>query len=211
MLVSMKRRSSTMVSYNTHPSRQETYRRKHTLHLYLDRLAKRCHQLLQTCNICQRCNRTHKKKYELLPEKKGEITKWSRVNVDLWGPKTVKDKNGWNYQIHMTMVDPVTGWFEQAQLYGSPTAYRCQQIFDTTWLARYPQPREIGFDNEGEFKAEFKQLCANMGLQEKTSLPWKPQSNSILEWIHQVLTDYLTTFELEELDINEDEDRLKSI
>ena len=28
----------------------------------------------------------------ILPEKKGEITKWSRVNVDLWGPKIVKIK-----------------------------------------------------------------------------------------------------------------------
>jgi hypothetical protein len=28
------------------------------------------------------------------------------------------------YEIHvMTMVDPVTGWLEQQQLYGSPTAY----------------------------------------------------------------------------------------
>ena len=106
----------------------------------------------------------------------------------------------------MTMVDPVTGWFEQAQLYGTPTAYRCQQIFDNTWLARYPRPREIGFDNGGEFKAEFKQLCANMGLKEKTSLPWNPQSNSILERIHQVLGDCLTTFELEELDIDVDEE-----
>ena len=141
---------------------------------------------------------THKK-YGLPSGKEGEITKCGRVNVDLWGPKTVKNKNGWNYQIHvMTMVDPVTGWFEQAQLYGSPTVYRCQQIFDNTWLASYPRPREIGFDNEGEFKAEFKQLCANMGLKEKTSLPWNPQSNSILERIHQVLGDCLTTFELDE-------------
>ena len=41
------------------------------------------------CDICQRCKRTRKKKYGFLPEKKGEIAKWSRVNVDLWGPKTV--------------------------------------------------------------------------------------------------------------------------
>ena len=45
-----------------------------------------------------------------------------------------------------------------------------------------------------------------MGLEEKTSLPWNPQSNSILERIHQVLGDCLTTFELEELDIDADED-----
>ena len=60
------------------------------------------------------------------------MTKWSRVKVDLWGPKTVKNVNGYTYKIHvMTMVDPVTGWFKCCQLYGPPTAFRCQQILDT--------------------------------------------------------------------------------
>ena len=45
-----------------------------------------------------------------------------------------------------------------------------------------------------------------MGLKEKTSLPWNPQSNSILERIHQVIADCLTTFKLEELKILEDEE-----
>ena len=45
-----------------------------------------------------------------------------------------------------------------------------------------------------------------MGLKEKTSLPWNPQSNSILERIHQVLADCLTIFKLEDLNINEDEE-----
>ena len=65
-------------------------------------------QLIKTCDTCQRCKRTSKNKYGLLPKKRGEIIKWSRVNVDLWGPKTVQNKNGWDYQIYvMTMVDPV--------------------------------------------------------------------------------------------------------
>ena len=132
------------------------------------------HHECKTCDICQCCKRSRKKKYGLLPEKEAEITKWSQVNVDLWGPKTIANKNGWEYEIHvMTMIDPVTGWFEQQQLYGSPTAYRCQQIFDSVWLSRYPRPKEIGFDNGGEFKAEFAQLCRNMGIKPKTSLPIK--------------------------------------
>ena len=45
-----------------------------------------------------------------------------------------------------------------------------------------------------------------MGLKEKISLPWNPQSNAILERIHQVLEDYLTTFELDNLDINKEEE-----
>ena len=40
--------------------------------------------------------------------------RWNRVNVDLWGPKSIVNVNGYIYEIHiMTMVDPVTGWFEQ--------------------------------------------------------------------------------------------------
>mmetsp|Transcript_53643 Transcript_53643/g.61010 ORF Transcript_53643/g.61010 Transcript_53643/m.61010 type:complete len:157 (-) Transcript_53643:66-536(-) len=102
------------------------------------------------------------------------------------------------------MIDPVTGWFEQAQLYGKPTASRCMRIFDTTWLACYPRPREIGFNNEGEFKAEFKELTMNIGLKAKESLTWNLQSNAILERIHQVLADCLVSFELE--DVNNDSD-----
>ena len=71
----------------------------------------------KTCDIYQRTKRSQNKiKYGLLTEKEGEITKWSRVNVDLWGPKSIKNKNGFVYEIHiMTMVDLVTGWFEQYQ------------------------------------------------------------------------------------------------
>ena len=60
--------------------------------------------------------------------------------------------------LDVPMSDPVTGWFEMEQLYGPPTAKRCQEMLDTVWLARYPRPKEIGFDNGGEFRGEFSQL-----------------------------------------------------
>ena len=41
-----------------------------------------------------------------------------------------------------------------------------------------------------------------MGLKAKESLAWNPQSNTILERIHQVLADCLVSFELEDVDIN---------
>ena len=67
-------------------------------------------------------------------------------------------------------------------------------------------PREIGFGNGGEFKKEFSQLCKNMGLIEKTSLPWNPQSNAILERIHQILADCLRACELEGKEIDPTEE-----
>ena len=75
----------------------------------------------------------------------------------------------------MTMVDPVTGWFEQHQLYDEPNAFMCQQILDSVWLSRYPRPKEIGFDNGSEFKMEFQDLCNNnMGLKQCPSNAWNP-------------------------------------
>ena len=139
---------------------------------------KDCTTYCKSCKECQMSKKNNKTKVGLLPEKKGEVTKWSRVNVDLWGPKTVKNVNGYTYEIHvMTMVDPVTGWFECCQLYGPPTAYRCQQILDTVWLSRYPRPREIGSDNGSEFKGVFSQLCKNMGITHHKTNSWNPQAN----------------------------------
>ena len=103
------------------------------------------------------------------------------------------------------MIDPTTGWFEQQQLYGKPTAYRCQAILDNVWLSRYPRPVEIGFNNGSEFKAEFRELCSNMGMKPKPSLAWNPQSNAILERVHQVLSDGLLVFDLEGTPIDVDE------
>ena len=83
--------------------------------------------------------------------------------MDLWGPKTVKNKNGTDYKIHiLTMIDPVTGWFEVAALQDSPTALEIQRLLDSYWIARYPRPVEIGFDNGSKFKAEFQLLWKRM-------------------------------------------------
>ena len=100
------------------------------------------------------------------------------------------------------MIDLVTGWFEIAALEDSPNAYEVQRLFDSYWLARYPRPREIGFDNGSEFKAEFKELCKNMGLKRKPSAAWNPQSNAILERVHQVLGDCLRSFNLDQRDLH---------
>ena len=53
---------------------------------------------------------------------------------------------------------------------------------------------------------EFQDLCNNMGLKKCPSNAWNPQSNAILERIHQVLADGLVTFDLEGKQIEEDEE-----
>ena len=98
-------------------------------------------KFVKTCNKCQLCKQAGKKTYGHLPAKIAETIQWNLLNVDLWSPKSVRNVNGFTYELHvMTMIDPTTGWFEQPQSYGSPTAYRFQAILDNIWLSRYPRP-----------------------------------------------------------------------
>jgi hypothetical protein len=101
----------------------------------------------------------------------------------------------------MTMIDPATGWFEIAHII-NPNTDEAQRALDSCWLARYPRPAEIGFDNGSEFKWLFKELCANMGIKTKISTEYNPQSNAIIERVHQVLGNALRTFELEKRELD---------
>jgi hypothetical protein len=66
-----------------------------------------------------------------------------------------------------------------------------QDLFNSTWLARYKRPQFIVFDNgnNGEFKREFKQMCdiTIMALKpnqlQVTTI--NPQANAIIGRTHK--------------------------
>jgi hypothetical protein len=72
------------------------------------------------------------------------------------------------YLTCMTFIDPATGWFEitqvpyydldqvkvQNQEYIDKTSARISQLFNNTWLSRYPRPKRVVFDNGSEFKRD---------------------------------------------------------
>jgi hypothetical protein len=51
------------------------------------------------------------------------------------------------------MIDPATGWFEIVEA-TNESATSIQDLFHNTWLAHYPRPQFIVFDNVNmdEFK-----------------------------------------------------------
>ena len=55
---------------------------------------------------------------------------------------------------------------------------------------------------------EFQDQCLNMGLKEYPSNTWSPQSNAILEQMHQVLAGGLVTYDLEGTHIDKDKEDL---
>ena len=67
-------------------------------------LNKQAKQLVKTCHECQMCKKAGKKKYGLLPPMNVELKRWNRVNVDLWGPKSIVNVNGYTYKIVLRHV-----------------------------------------------------------------------------------------------------------
>ena len=131
------------------------------------------------------------------------------------------------------MIDPATSWFEIAELPISqpneldiPTGtkghkgkdkhiHEKQPYFDNlsetistlvnrTWFSRYPHFQYIIYDNRSEFKLHFKTLCDSYGLKCKPTSVKNPQSNAILERVHQTIMAMLRTSEIDMTDtINE--------
>ena len=165
-------------------------------------LREKVEQCCRTCHICQ-LTKKQKKKYGHLPPKEAEdAIPWKRVNVDVVGPYTVETPKGKRTLIAMTMIDPATGWFEIAPLEENDS-YSTQKVFDSYWLARYPRPKIVGCDNGSHFKKYFKELVDNYGLTRKSSTEYNPQSNGIIERVHQVLGNALRNFELETRELDE--------
>jgi hypothetical protein len=89
------------------------------------------------------------------------------------------------------MIDPATGLFEIVKA-TNKTAISIQDLFHTTWLARWPRPEIILFDNGNmiEFKREFKKIYDNYGIQAKlnTSHNHIAQPTAIIEQENKVVS-----------------------
>jgi hypothetical protein len=109
-------------------------------------------------------------KYGLLPPKIAESDPWVMVCVDLVGLFTIRTSAKTHSLLALTMIDPAinTGWFELVKA-TNKSATSIQDLFHNTWLARYPRPQFIIFENgrRGDFKREFKQMYDNYGIKAK--------------------------------------------
>ena len=111
----------------------------------------------------------------------------------------------------MTFVDPATGWFEITEVPSfdiddvkngvqtviDKTSARISQLFNQTWLTRYPRPKKVVFDNGSEFKKDFIPLLRDFAIKPVPTTIKNLQSNSPVERIHQVIMNMLNTKELD--------------
>ena len=101
------------------------------------------------------------------------------------------------------MIDPVTGWFEMAQI-PNKTAAEIADITEKTWFTRYPLPQRIVSDSGIEFMAEFSKMWHNYyALKRKPITTRNPQSNAIIERNHQTIGNIICTFDVSNI-VNND-------
>ena len=163
---------------------------------------------VKRCKICQQFKKI-KSLYGNMPSKNiAEIKAWNLVHVDLIGPysKSIIQQQPDGTVIFnnpnltcMKIIDPATGWFEIIEIrtfclkevvlgineYIDKSSSRVVQMFNNTFLFKYPRPHKVVFDNRSEFKVNFTPLLKYFGIKPVLTSVKNPQSSAPLEWVHQ--------------------------
>lgn len=152
-------------------------------------------QHVSSCAICIK-QKTATKKYGHLPPTTAQYRPWECVHIDLFGPWSFQCLHGKNHQIcAVSIIDSGLRWVELHE-YSSKTSEDISLIFDREWLCRYPRPRMVVFDNGTEFTSEFHELLESYGIQPKSTTIKNPQTNAVVERVHQTIGDSLRAMNL---------------
>ena len=76
-------------------------------------------------------------------------------------------------------LDPVTILYEISEFSDQPSA-RNKQIFNSMWLACYPRPQNIIFDNRNEFKRDFLPLLKDFHITYIATTIKNSQTNDMI-------------------------------
>jgi transposase InsO family protein len=111
--------------------------------------------------------------------------------IGLW---TVKTPKGNSELEALTVIDPATEWFK-CKKSADPLHTTPQQPWTTPGLAGALLPKVLGMTEVAKSKK-------NYGLTEKVGTAYNPQSNGIIEQVHQMIADTLRTLELEKRELD---------
>ena len=71
--------------------------------------------------------------------------------------------------------------------YIDSSSSRVSQIFNNTWLSRYPRPRKFMLDNGSEFKLDVTTLIKDYNIKPVLMTIKNPQYHASVERVHQVI------------------------
>ena len=165
-------------------------------HFYWKGLRSTVKAICSKCDVCQRTKKVHLK-YGKLPPKTAETKPWQVLCVDLIGPYNLTTRESMPLHIWaIMMIDPATGWLEIAPI-DTKRADNIANVVEQVWLTRYPWPDQVTYDRGTEFMAEFTEMVTkDYNIKQKPITTRNPQSNAIVERVHQTLGNMLRTFEI---------------
>ena len=181
-------------------------------HFTWPNMRKDVHKVCSRCDTCLLTKRNNKKNYGLLPEKKAESEPWEKLCIDLIGPYPIptigRKKNKEPPPLRLwavTMIDPATGWIEIKEI-TTKHADVVANVLEKTWLTRYPRPSVITLDRGKEFMAEVTKMIKNdYGIKKRPITVRNPQANSIVERVHQTISNILRTFEIHNTTVDDED------
>ena len=174
----------------------------------------------KTCKICQQFKKRETLYGHLPPKNIAELKPWDTLHVYLIGPysKSIRQQHPGGTAIFnnssltcMKMIDLDTGWFDTVEIpkfdlkevalgnyeYIDKSSDRVSQLFNNTWLCRYPRPHIVVFDNGSEFKQDFTPLLKDFDIKPVLTLVKNPQANAPVERVHRVILNMIVTKDLD--------------
>ncbi|GFH61911.1 hypothetical protein CTEN210_18387 [Chaetoceros tenuissimus] len=146
--------------------------------------------VVSNCEFCQR-NKTSNVQYGHLPPRNVTMQPWHTVAVDLIGPWKMKIQ-GIDVEFRaLTIVDNDTNLLEAVRIENT-RAQHIADLFENTWLSRYPRPVKCIHDKGTEFTgSEFQQMLQRFHIRPSQITTKNPQGNSICERIHQTMLNQI--------------------
>ena len=165
----------------SHLGSQKTYEAI-SCQFFWESLRKDIFHWAEHCPKCQQNKVTKHNRQRLhnFPHNKGRI---NTIHLDLVGPLP----NSGNYPYIFTMRDRNTGFLITAPI-RSKVSEGIIRTFEQRFLSVFGLPDTIITDQGTEFNSSiFQSFCANLGIIHKTTNPYHPQANGLVERIHRTL------------------------
>ena len=98
------------------------------------------------------------------------------------------------FEILAFNLDEVTAGNDE---YIDKSSARVSQLFNNTWLCRYPLPHKVVFYNIPEFKRDFTPLLKDFEIKPISTSVNNTQTNALTERVHQVILNMLVSKDLD--------------
>lgn len=165
-----------------------------SMHFHNANLNKTIKEIVTSCDTCQRMKNVNKGYGHLAP-RETLLLPWEQIAVDLIGPWEIEIDNQKISFSALTIIDLVTNLTEIVRIRNKSSAH-IAQLVEQTWLARYPMPQHIIYDQGTEFTGyHFQQMCDRNHILKHPISTKNPQANAVCERMHQTVGNALRTLQ----------------